>query len=410
MTFIDQLKLAYAGITANKLRSLLTLLGIVIGVGAIILMISLGSSVENVISGEFAEMTTSQVRISPNYNISESQWGELSTRDKDYLRDGVYGAEEAWLFHQDMFGVFEVEYRDEQEQVSLLGMEPEAEDGRSFELKAGNYFGVREDRQREKVAIVGEMIASSFSELEESVDLLGEEITIEGEEFMVIGIIDESSSDMVVSAQNVAIPFSTAEDVWADRFENPGFMILEYDGQNHSGEDIVRQARQLLNERYGEPVNAESRFIIESFEQNIEISQTVIKVLNYLLGSIAAISLFVGGVGVMNIMLVSVKERTREIGLRMALGATRQEIRIQFVLETIYLSLGGGILGVITGSGFSFIINLIIGHFLDWWEFVIPLWIIAVSFGITVIIGIVFGFYPAYKASNLDPIEALRYE
>ena len=145
-------------------------------------------------------------------------------------------------------------------------------------------------------------------------------------------------------------------------------------------------------------------------EGHMEITRQIIEVFTYILGGIAAISLLVGGIGVMNIMLVTVKERTREIGIRKAIGASNPDIQQQFLFEAIILTVGGGLLGIIVGSGVSMLINLGLGQAFEWWQGSIPLWIIMLSFGVTVAIGLIFGFYPAFKASKLDPIEALRYE
>jgi putative ABC transport system permease protein len=149
---------------------------------------------------------------------------------------------------------------------------------------------------------------------------------------------------------------------------------------------------------------------MEGLQGRVDLVNRITSVLTYVLGGIAAISLLVGGIGVMNIMLVSVKERTREIGVRMAIGATSKDIQQQFLFESIILAFGGGIIGIITGSGLSFATNIVINHFFEWWQGSIPLWVIGLSFGVTVSIGMIFGFYPAYKASQLDPIDALMYE
>jgi putative ABC transport system permease protein len=149
---------------------------------------------------------------------------------------------------------------------------------------------------------------------------------------------------------------------------------------------------------------------MEGLQGRINLVNQITTVLTYLLGGIATISLLVGGIGVMNIMLVSVKERTREIGLKKAIGATNQEVQHQFLFESIILSVGGGLIGIILGMSLSLTANFGISHFFDWWKGSIPLWVIVLSFGVTVAIGLIFGFYPAYKASQLDPIEALRYE
>ena len=408
MSSKDLIGLALDGVLANKMRSLLTLLGIVIGVGAIILMISLGSSAERVISGEFADMETSQIWIHADPMLSSARQVEFNSDDHEYLKRNALGIEQALFYYMVHM---QIDYEDNSRYNRVLGIEPGAEEANSLELKAGRFITKEDRAAQRKVAVVGEGMAREMTDLDEAVDLLGEEIIIDEKEFTVVGIIDQRSSYAYVNpSSDVLIPGRTGNAVWPDIFDSPYSLMLAFDAENYSGADIMAQVEHLLERRHGPLSGEETRFYYESVEENIEMTNTVIRVLNYVLGAIAAISLLVGGIGVMNIMLVSVKERTEEIGLRMALGATREEIRGQFLLETIFLSLTGGLIGVILGGLFSYLVNYIIVQFQGWWEIVIPMWIIVVSFGITVLIGVVFGYYPAYKASRMNPIEALRIE
>ncbi len=404
MTFLERVKLSLMGVSSNKFRSFLTLLGIIIGVGAVILMVSLGSGTQKVISGQFQSIITRQIYLSPNYNLSYNHRGKLTLEDEVYLEETIMGVKDVVPFYR---GYFTVKYGGKEGQYNAAGVQEGALEVTNLTLKYGRFINEEDVKNREKVAVVGENIIGKLTDKDPHT-MLGEEISVDNNKILVVGILGLSNSTVALPNDVVIIPLTAYEDLWRTQAREFNNFLVTYDDDT-TEKDIIAQIKYLLDNKYG-TTRGESKFYVEGLQGQVEIMNRVIQVFTYVLGGIAAISLFVGGIGVMNIMLVTVKERTREIGIRMAIGANRKDIQSQFLLEAILLTAGGGLLGIIIGSGFSSLLNFFLGRLHKWWQGTVPLWIVLLSFGVTATIGIVFGFYPAYKASKLDPIEALRYE
>jgi len=404
MSFLERLKLSLMGVSSNKFRSFLTLLGIIIGVGAVILMVSLGSGTQEVISGQFKSIITQQIYLAPNYNLPYAQRGKLTLDDEVFLEEAVMGVKDVVPFYR---GYYSIEYNGKESQNSVAGIRDKALEVTNLTLKYGRFISEEDVKNREKVAVVGENIIDRLTD-KDPLSMLGEEITVDNHKLLIVGILGISNSTVALPNDVVIVPLTTYKDLWKMQARELNNFLITYE-DNVNERDIIAQVKYLLDNKYGR-ARGESRFYIEGLQGQVDVMNRVIQVFTYVLGGIAAISLFVGGIGVMNIMLVSVKERTKEIGIRMAIGANRKDIQAQFLLEAILLTAGGGLLGIISGGGFSLILNLFLERLYEWWQGTIPLWIVLLSFGVTTTIGIVFGFYPAYKASKLDPIEALRYE
>lgn len=405
MTFFDKIKLALTGVGSNKFRSFLTLLGIIIGVSSVILMVSLGSGTRAVVSGQFESISTRQVYLSTNWNLSYSSRGKLSKNDESYLENASTGNIDITPFYRSYRSV---EYSDKNFQATVAGVRSNALELTNLKLKYGRMISEDDIQGRKNAVVISESVLTQLSNREDYSDMIGEEITIGDKNLTVVGILGQSSSTLALSNNSALLPITTYNNIFPRRSKYYDFMLIKY-GNNIKESDLIAQINYLLNNKYG-TVNGENRFNMEGLQGRVELVNQITTVLTYLLGGIATISLLVGGIGVMNIMLVSVKERTREIGLRKAIGATNQDVQHQFLFESIILAVGGGIIGIVLGMSLSFITNFGISHFFDWWKGSIPLWVIILSFGVTVAIGLIFGFYPAYKASQLDPIEALRYE
>ncbi|HKL12233.1 MAG TPA: ABC transporter permease [Halanaerobiales bacterium] len=405
MLFYDKLKLAFSGVSSNKFRSFLTLLGIIIGVGSVILMVSLGSGTRNVVSGQFESISTKQVYLSTNWNLSYSSRGHLNEEDESYLENATTGEVNITPFYRNYQSV---EYKGKNIRTTVAGVKANALDLTNLKLKYGRTINESDIQGRKSAVVISENILSQLANSSNYSKMLGEEITIGNKKLTIVGILGRSNSTLALGNDSALLPLTTYKNIFPRRSKYYDFMLIEY-GNNLTESDLIAQVNYLLNNKYG-TVNGENRFRIEGLQGRINLVNQVTNVLTYLLGGIATISLLVGGIGVMNIMLVSVKERTREIGLRKAIGASNQDVQHQFLFESIILSLGGGLIGIILGIGLSLLANYTITHFFDWWQGTIPLWVILLSFGVTVSIGLIFGFYPAYKASQLDPIEALRYE
>lgn len=405
MKNIDRIKLALQGVGSNKFRSFLTLLGIIIGVSAVILMVSLGSGTQQVISGQFSGLYARQIYLAPDWNLPYTQRGRLYLEDEKYLEGAAVGIEDAVPFYQ---GRFSVKLDGREEDNTIVGVTPGALELANLHLKYGRSITEADLKKRERAAIVGERFLERLTNRNDYSSLIGDEIEISGEKFIVIGIIAESDSAVTISDRSILVPQTTYRMLWRRNVEQVSHYIITYNKETEE-KDIISQVQFLLGKKYGQ-ANGKSRFAIQGLQGQKDMMDNIIRALTYVLGGIAAISLLVGGIGVMNIMLVTVKERTREIGLRLAIGADSREIQIQFLLEGIILTVGGGLLGVITGSLLSVLVSMGLKQAFDWWQGGIPLWIIFLSFAVTVFIGLTFGFYPAYKASKLDPIEALSYE
>lgn len=405
MSNIDRIKLALLGVSSNKFRSFLTLLGIIIGVGAVILMVSLGSGTQQVVTGQFNSLNTSQLYLSTNWNLPFQQRGHLTLEDGEYIKKSTVGVKDAVPFYR---YYLDIKYRGKENRGLVAGVMPPVLDLTNLKLEYGRSIEESDIAGRERIAVVGEGILSNLTNSTDYSSMIGSKITIDGNDFIIVGILGRSSSTVALGNDSVLIPFSTAREIWRRRTENIDFYLVTYE-ENTREEDIVAQVQYLMDKKYGK-VSGESRFHVEGLQKQTDVMTNIIRVFTYVLGGIAAISLLVGGIGVMNIMLVTVKERTREIGVRMAIGASSKDIQKHFLIEATVLSVGGGTIGIILGSSLALLINMILKSSFNWWQGRIPLWIILLSFGVTVGIGLVFGYYPAYKASRLDPIEALRYE
>lgn len=405
MGTLERLKLALVGVSSNKFRSFLTLLGIIIGVGAVILMVSLGSGTQKVVSGQFSTLFTRQIFVFPNWDIPYQQRGKLTFDDEKLLEEATVGVEDVVPFCRDYL---RIKYDGKEIDSSVAGVLENVLELTSLKLDYGRSITQDDIKNHERIAVVGENILNQLSNVQQISSLLGEGISIDGNKLIIVGILGQSASTIGLSNDVVLIPQTTYQDLWRRNVDQIDYFIISYDDSS-TEKDIISQIYYFLDSKYG-LVNEKSRFNTEGVQGQVDVMQKIVQVLTYVLGGIASISLLVGGIGVMNIMLVTVKERTREIGVRMAIGANSGDIQNQFLLEAIILTVGGGLIGIVTGSGLSALLNMILSKAFQWWQGSMPLWIIALSFGVTVTIGLIFGYYPAYKASKMNPIEALRHE
>lgn len=405
MRWLERIKISLTGVWSNKFRSFLTLLGIIIGVSSVIIMVSLGSGTQKVVGGQFEELFSRQVYLTSNLQLPYRQRGELSLEDVDYLRESMIGVVDVIPFFRTWR---DINHGDREYVTGVAGVTEKALEVTNLKLEYGRMITEEDIRSRELVAVVGQRTLEQLIGSTDYSSFIGKEVKIENHKFLIIGVLGVSASTVSLSNDVVLIPFTTFRDIWRWEGQNPEFFLITYDSMT-SEQDIIKQAEYLLNSKYG-IVRGKSRFLMSGVESEINLINNIINIMTMVLGSIAAISLLVGGIGVMNIMLVTVKERTREIGLRKAIGASSQDIQSQFLLEAIILAGGGGLIGILVGVSISSLISLILSMSFEWWQGGTPFWVVFLSFAVTTAIGIIFGFYPAYKASKLDPIEALRYE
>ena len=393
------------------------MLGIVIGVAAVIVIVSVGQGLKVLIVDQinvFGEnMMSVQVKVpGSDYGASLQSMVEgtvittLKYDDVEAVRDkerfpyvkavSGYSAGTEWAT-----------YQEKEKQVMFIASDayyPEV-DGQA-KIAKGRYFTNEEERGMAKVVVIGSAVAKKFFGDENPI---GRQIKIKKINFKVIGVMADRGMIMTFDYDNlVYLPLKTAQKLITGIDHLVEFAMVMKDDQHFAQAEA--EISQLLRERHNIDDPAKDDFEVMSMDQIIEIVNTVTSVISILLGILAAISLIVGGVGIMNIMLVIVAERTREIGLRKALGAKRKDIMNQFVLEAALISILGGIIGIISGIAFSFLVTLAVRAYDFDWPFVVSIEAIIISFLVAAFFGIVFGWYPANKAAKLNAIEALRYE
>ena len=414
MILQDSVTTALRGLQATKSRSALTILGIVIGISAIILMMALGSGAESLILSQIGGLGAETIVIRPGKEPSGptdvSQMllsNSLKNRDVEAL-----GRKENVPYAVKVMPLLlvpgSVSFRGETYQPMIVGGEVDFfSEAFQVYVREGVAFGDAEIRQNASVAVIG---AKVKEELFGSSDALGEQITIGGRKFRVVGIFPQKGQVGFFNFDElVIVPYTTAQLylLGVDYYHEIIVKSESPDVVARTLYDIKATLRETHN--IGDPKDDD--FFVVTQQALTEQVQVIIGTLTLFLSSVVAIALVVGGIGVMNIMLVSVTERTREIGLRKALGATQKDILLQFLFEAILLTGMGGVIGIIIGGVFAFGASLIIrATFSPEWVFTFPLSAVFLGLGVSSGVGLVFGLYPARQASKKSPIEALRYE
>jgi putative ABC transport system permease protein len=400
---------ALESLSGNKLRSGLTVLGIVIGVAAVIAMLAVGRGAEASITGSISGIGTNLLfvfRGDPGDNIRNPK--PLTTADADALRD-QFAAPSIAAVAPALQGNATVSFAGEQVDPQLFGVTPEYFQVRNLNLAEGDLINEEHMLGRASVVLLGPEVAVNLFGHADGVT--GETVRIEGQPFRVIGVLESKGGGAFGSEDNqVLVPFTTAQARLIRRSASDRVDIIFV--QAVSGE-LVTQATeeiaQILRTRHRTPVG-EDDFTIFSQQDLLTTFQSITGILTVFLGGIAGISLLVGGIGIMNIMLVSVTERTREIGLRKALGARRRDILIQFLTESSLLSLIGGVIGILFGWLISFGVGQAAAASGTAFTPVVGFDAVALATIFSAIVGLFFGIYPANRAAGLEPVEALRYE
>ncbi|MDD5710950.1 MAG: ABC transporter permease [Candidatus Colwellbacteria bacterium] len=407
-------KIAYRAIKINKSRSFLTILGILIGIAAIMMMVSLGSGAEELILGEISGFGGETIAVNagqepsgPTDFASALYSDSLKEKDVELLRrrSNVPYAKEVEPL---VMVSGNVSYEGETYTPMILGGSAEFLT-RTFNtpIREGGVFTESEIQQRAKVAVIGDKVRQ---ELFGESDVLGKNVQIGDFKFRIVGILAKKGMVSFFNMDElVIIPHTTAQTyiLGIDYYHEIDVVAESIDVVDQTAADI----EMTLREAHGIDDPDKDDFYVTTTQGAIEQIQTVISTLTAFLSSVVAIALVVGGVGVMNIMLVSVTERTHEIGLRKAIGATEKEILQQFLLEAVLLTSIGGLIGIILGGTLSFLISLVMAQFVaPNWSFSFPFSAILLGMGVTSLVGLVFGLYPARKAARKSPIEALSYE
>lgn len=402
------LKISFRALRVNKMRSALTMLGIIIGVGAVITMLAVGTGASQRIGEQMASIGSNLIMIVPGAStaggvrMGAGTQSTLSIGDADAIQKECPAVLYVAPVHS---GVAQVVYGNQNWSTSITGTTTNMLSVRDWPLTEGRPFSDEEVRSAAKVCLLGQTVVDN---LFGGINPIGQIIRIKNVPFTVIGILEAKGQDPGGHDQDdtIYVPVSTAQKkLFGTAF--PG-MVRIIMVKAKSTEDLTaaeKQINELLKQRHHIGQKQDDDFTVRNLTQMMQAAEQSAKAMTLLLGAIASVSLLVGGIGIMNIMLVSVTERTREIGIRMAIGAKTWDIRLQFIIEALILSLIGGIVGIIIGISGSKILSMLAG-----WSIVVSPLSVFLAFGFSGMVGIFFGFYPAYRASLLDPIDALRYE
>ena len=402
------LKISLRALRVNKMRSALTMLGIIIGVGAVIAMLAVGTGASERISQQIASIGSNLIIILPGSTTSGGLRMGMGSQPT-LTKDDADAIQKECSAVQDVApvlnGAAQIVYGNQNWSTGVYGTTPSMLNIRDWPLASGRPFTDQDVKSATKVCLLGQTVVEN---LFGSIDPIGQVLRIKKVPFTVIGILDKKGQSPQGQDQDdtVYIPVTTAQKkIFGTTF--PG-MVRTIMVKAKSTEDLdtaEKQITELLRQRHRIGPKKENDFTVRNLTQIMQVAEQSTKVMTLLLGAIASVSLLVGGIGIMNIMLVSVTERTREIGIRMAVGAKTWDIRLQFIIEALTLSLIGGVAGIIAGISGSQIISAFAG-----WSTIVSVLSIFLAFGFSGLVGIFFGFYPAYKASLLNPIDALRYE
>ncbi|HEX7978652.1 MAG TPA: ABC transporter permease [Gemmatimonadaceae bacterium] len=401
------IRVALGALRANKLRSLLTMLGIVIGVAAVIAVVALGTGAQTAVKDRISSLGTTLLTVIPGQQrgmgVAFDQTMKLTMDDAKAL-DDQSRAPSLTAVQPEMNSRLQVQYQSLNTNTSIVGTTANYLEVRKYELQAGRMFSRAEDEGRQRVAVLGPTVLEALG-INTPEAIVGENVRIRGIQFLVVGVL---------KSKGQATPFGNPDDqvlvpITTGRFRLFGSDRLRSISVLAQSEDKIPDAmadiQRVLRREHRLTQSKPDDFMIRSQADFLNTLGETTQVFTYLLSGIAAVSLLVGGIGIMNIMLVSVTERTREIGIRKALGATRANILLQFLIEAVVLCLLGGLVGALVGSGGATAMSA----FFQWNTVISPVAIVA-AFVFSAVVGVLFGVWPARRAASLDPIVALRYE
>ncbi len=406
MKILNLLKIAWRAIKLNKLRTFLTMLGIIIGVAAVITMLAIGEGSKNSIRTQISSMGSNMITIRPGAGMRGGVRTDPSEMQSIKIEDYEVIANKSSLLTKIspvVSGSGQVITGAQNWPSTIYGVSEAYLDIRALEIEEGSMFTQSDVRSAAKVAIIGQTIVENLFPDGESP--IGKMIRFNKIPFKIIGVLASKGENTFGQDQDdlLVAPYTTVQKrILAINYLNS--IVASAISEEHAN-DAVKEVTQIMRDQHSISNPAEDDFNVFSMEELISMFSSTSEMLTLLLVAVAAISLLIGGIGIMNIMYVSVKERTREIGLRLAVGGRGMDILIQFLIEAILISITGGLIGVTLGFLSTFLISNILS-----WPTQITLYSVIISFGVCAITGIFFGWYPAKKASILDPIVALRYE
>ena len=399
---------AWHAMSANRLRTFLTMLGMVIGVGAVVLMMAIGEGAQQSIKRSIDSMGSNLFVIlsgSSSNSGSRSASGSSSTLNMNDAT-AIGDLDDISAFAPISVGNAQIIYGGNNSNSAIVGTTPSYFSIRRWDVESGELFSDADIRSASRVALVGKTVVENL--FGDEVDPVGKTIRIKKSPFIIVGVLEAKGQSFDGRDQDdtVIVPITTAQrKLFGNQIPGSVRMIMaQAKSEKYMGvaEDAIND---LVRQRHNIRENAESDFSIRNLTAMAKTASETAKTMSMLLGAIASISLLVGGIGIMNIMLVSVTERTREIGIRMAIGAREKDILLQFLLEACVISIVGCVIGVGLGLGGAILVKKMVGA-----EILISMQSIVLAFSVAASVGVFFGYYPASKAAKLHPIEALRYQ
>ncbi|WP_024822726.1 ABC transporter permease [Aminobacterium mobile] len=407
LSLYETIKISFRSLRANKTRSALTMLGIVIGVMAVIIMFAIGSGANREIADRFSSLGSNMIIVRPSTDrsvggVRSYSAYTLTVEDAEAIREEC----SAVAYSAPTYGgTLQAVYGNENYPGQVTGTTADYLFVRDLSLVSGRTFVEQDIRSATKVCIIGETIVENLFGSE---DPLGKVIRLKGVPVMVIGVLAKIGESPMGRDEDdiILVPITTVQRrmISPPKMGMTSSISVKALSEYHL-DRAQEQIESLLAQRHRIKPGEGSDFTVRNLAQMVENAKSATRVMSLLLTAVAGVSLVVGGIGIMNIMLVSVTERTREIGIRMAIGAKKADIRLQFLMEALILSLLGGVVGIVLGVAGAEFFSRVLG-----WTTDISVLSIILSFGFSGCVGIFFGFYPAYKASLLNPIDALRYE
>jgi putative ABC transport system permease protein len=406
MNWLMTFRIALKALNRNKIRSILTMLGIIIGVGAVIAMVSLGKGARRQIQDEIAAMGTNTLMVwtgtTRNWGIRGGA-GTMNTLTAEDFEAILRECPAVKMVSPSASSVAQVVFGNQNWNTRIEGFNEQLPALRNWKISQGSFFDESHVKTAARVAVLGQTVVT---QLFDGIDPVGQTIRIRNLPFQVIGVLGKKGFNAFGRDQDdtIMVPFTTVQKKFQTsvQYVQSGIVGAVSARATYAAQE---QITELLRQRHHLGPTQDNDFTIRNLSEVAEAADATNRILSGLLASIAAVSLLVGGIGIMNIMLVAVTERTREIGVRMAIGARPSHVRIQFLTESIVLCTLGGLLGLALGVTASIALSRLMG-----WPTLISADSILISIFFSAFIGIFFGYYPAHKAAGLDPIEALRYE
>jgi len=402
MDLVENLRLSLDTLSSNKVRSFLTMLGVIIGVAAVILLVAIGEGAKEYVSRELAGLGTNLLIITPGKTSTAGGFHppaagtvrKLTYDDALALKRRCRAVAESCPV---VLGTGRIKYQNLSRDTTIVGVTPEFEEVRNLRVEIGRFVSQEDVDGARRTVVLGQTVKR---ELFGDANPLGQMVSLSDAKYRVVGLMTHKGMSLGFDIDDlVFVPVKSAQELFdTDRL----FEIIVAAISAQEIERAISEIKEVLIKRHAHRED----FTVLSQGAMLSTMQTILDVLTGVLGGIAAISLLVGGIGIMNIMLVSVRERTREIGIRKAVGAKNRNILTQFLTESVTLSLMGGVVGIIVGAGGAFLASLVVSYL----PTKVSLWSISLAFFFSLAVGIFFGVYPARRASLLDPIEALRYE